>query len=500
MPLNGGEIERIVPIPALLAKGLASKPNEVALVSLLENVTWRELDQSATHLARQLLDLGLAPGDRVASLMPNRVALVIFYMACTRAALICVPLNYRLQASRVEQQPSLGGAALLFVHSERETEVAKLGESLRCGIPSYDSAEGREPSCEGLMARPAGELSLPSPRSRRACLPLLHLGQHRTGQGRRAGAQHGLHTGQQRRRNCADGGRCRLAGQLVCASGRLLFEPGGRHRRRPRGAGQVLSAGGNSRLAAPRTAERADDAADRAFRRDPQSRHHRGITLLAMFWPLWRRQGLLAPQEACRAKTGLTIHEGLGITEAGQITFNRAGGQIAVRNDVGELPAGQVGRMWVKSPAVMLGYWNDPAATAEVIEEGWLDTSDLVEADQDSFLWFRGRQKLLNVHDASNIAPQEVKEALLEHSAVNAAGVVGVADADALHGENVLAFVALKAGEAVPSAEKLIAFTRERIGYKAPEGIAFLDRLPLNPTRKLDRVALKALAEERNAL
>jgi long-chain acyl-CoA synthetase len=121
-----------------------------------------------------------------------------------------------------------------------------------------------------------------------------------------------------------------------------------------------------------------------------------------------------------------------------------------------------------------------------------------MEAGQDGYLQFRGRRKQIIVHDGSNIAPQEVEETLLQHPAIEAAGVVGVPDL--LHGENVLAFVTLKAGLPQPEVGELIRFARERIGYRAPAAIEILAEMPLNPTGKIDRVALKRLCENRFAV
>jgi acyl-coenzyme A synthetase/AMP-(fatty) acid ligase len=112
--------------------------------------------------------------------------------------------------------------------------------------------------------------------------------------------------------------------------------------------------------------------------------------------------------------------------------------------------------------------------------------------DDDGYLWFCGRQKQIIVHDGSNIAPQEVEEALLDHPAVENAGVVGIHNL--LHGETVRAYVALKPGAPQPKALELIKFAKARVGYKAPEEIVFLDAMPFNATGKVDRVALKKLA------
>ncbi|GAB5466978.1 MAG: long-chain fatty acid--CoA ligase [Rhodospirillales bacterium] len=513
MPLNGGEIDRIVPLPDLLARGLASKPDEVALVSLLSRYSWRQLDERAIHLAKQLLRLGLAPGDRVACLMPNRTALAIFYLATLRAGLVAVPLNYRLQAHGVEQQLKASGAALLFVHAERDSEVAKLGKALRCGLLSYDSPDGREPSFEGLMNAAAEEVALPTRDPDAPAFVFYTSGS--TGPAK--GVTHS-------ERSMAAMLASNAQGFALSAEDIVLPASSMAHLGAFFLCFAALSVG--ARVVLARTFSPEETHA--LIRRERPSVL---MMLQTALFGVLRNPGVTAAdlsclrlcrcggdkvstalQETFRAMTGQAIHEGLGITEAGQIAFNRAGGQIklgsigrplpgvqiAVRDaDDRELPAGRTGRMWVKAPSVMTGYWNDQEATAEVMRDGWFYSGDLVEADQDGFLWFRGRQKHLIVHDASNITPQEVEEALLEHPAVTTAGVVGVEDP--LHGENVLAFVSLKQQETTPSAAELIDFARGLIGYKAPESIVVLDRLPLNPTGKLDRVALKAMAAEASA-
>jgi acyl-CoA synthetase (AMP-forming)/AMP-acid ligase II len=207
-------------------------------------------------------------------------------------------------------------------------------------------------------------------------------------------------------------------------------------------------------------------------------------------------------------KAGFRIHETYGMTEIGSATGNPPAGlnkpgsigplspgyELEIRDDDGnELPAKCEGRLWIRSPTTMTGYWNRPDATAEVLVDGWLDTGDVMSVDEDGYLWFAGRKKQIIVHDGSNISPQDVEGALLAHPAVAAAGVVGVHDL--AHGENVRAYVTLHGDVATPCASELIAFARERVGYKAPEDIVFLDEMPLSPAGKTDRTALKRMAE-----
>ena len=82
------------------------------------------------------------------------------------------------------------------------------------------------------------------------------------------------------------------------------------------------------------------------------------------------------------------------------------------------------------------------------MRDGWLDSGDVMRADDEGYLTFCGREKQLIVHDGSNISPVEVEDALLQHAAVEIAGVVGVRDP--LHGENVRAYVTLKPDAAKP--------------------------------------------------
>jgi long-chain acyl-CoA synthetase len=114
---------------------------------------------------------------------------------------------------------------------------------------------------------------------------------------------------------------------------------------------------------------------------------------------------------------------------------------------------GEEGRLWVKTPTQSAGYWNDETVSAEALRDGWFDTGDDMKVDPDGYNWFCGRRKQIIVHDGSNISPQEVEDALLEHESVELAGVVGVIDE--AHGENVRAYVEIKAPEEIVFIDKM---------------------------------------------
>jgi long-chain acyl-CoA synthetase len=145
------------------------------------------------------------------------------------------------------------------------------------------------------------------------------------------------------------------------------------------------------------------------------------------------------------------------------------------------------GEICVRSDLVMKGYWKAPELTAETIRDGWLYTGDMGRLDDDGYLTILDRKKDLIIRGGFNVFPRDVEEALVEHPAVATACVVG--RADAVHGEEVVAFVTLRKEAA---ADELVAFSKKRLGgYKYPREIHVVDSLPLTPVGKVDRKALR---------
>ena len=143
----------------------------------------------------------------------------------------------------------------------------------------------------------------------------------------------------------------------------------------------------------------------------------------------------------------------------------------------------------------MRGYWKASEATAEAIRDGWLHTGDIGYLDEDGYLFIVDRKKDLIIRGGFNVYPRDVEDALLEHPAVAAAGVVG--RPDERHGEEVVAFVSLHAPDAV-SDDELIEWARQRIGgYKYPREVHILDAIPLTAVGKLDRKALRGRVQTR---
>lgn len=510
MPWKGPPIKPIIPLGDLLAKGLSRHGDGVAIASLRTELTWRELQRLSSHLAQQYLLLGLRPGDRIASLMPNRTALVIHYLACLKSGLVATPLNYRYMPPEIDHALQASGASILLHHAERDADVAACQRSgqLPLGVIRYQASDARGLRWDQLLARPPVDLPLPqidldSPAfiyftSGSTGKPKGVVHSHRTYGAMLASAIGGMELTSR---------DTFLAASSLSHIGASMFGLA------------TLAAGG--RMLSPRSVDAREIL--------PMLKGLRPSVMLMLPAPL---MALTHDREVTRdefssirlcisggdrvssrleeeflATTEKSIDESYGMTEIGLTAISPPSGEnrwgslgklcpgyeISLRDEQGgEVDVGQEGRMWVRSPTNMVGYWEDPAATAETIRDGWLDTGDRIKIDRDGYLWFCGRQKQIIVHDGSNICPQEVEEAIAAHPAVNQVAVIGVHDL--VHGENVRAYVTCKSGLPRPTSAELIQFARARIGYKAPEEIAFFPTLPVTPTGKLDRATLKQWA------
>src|SRR4051812_47282318 len=158
---------RLATLPDLLERGLRSKPDEPAVMSVDTRWTWRELDTVSRRLAASLIELGLASGDRLASLMPNRPALVVHYLACFKAGLVATPLNYRYAPPEIDHALEVSGAAVLVAHAERADDVAdsRLAADLSCGVIRYGDSNADGVTFESLAAgaHPAAERDTAQP-------------------------------------------------------------------------------------------------------------------------------------------------------------------------------------------------------------------------------------------------------------------------------------------------------------------------------------------------
>jgi long-chain acyl-CoA synthetase len=168
--------------------------------------------------------------------------------------------------------------------------------------------------------------------------------------------------------------------------------------------------------------------------------------------------------------------------------------EVTVRDEEGRaLPAGEAGEVCVRGDVVMSGYWNNPAATAAALRDGWLWTGDVGSFDEDGFLTLKDRTKDLIVSGGSNIYPREVEEALLAHPRVAEVSVVGRRDPE--WGESVVAFVVAR-GAPPPTAELDQACLERIARFKRPKEYRFVAALPKNNYGKVVKAELRGMLDE----
>ena len=165
----------------------------------------------------------------------------------------------------------------------------------------------------------------------------------------------------------------------------------------------------------------------------------------------------------------------------------RDGVEAEIRDADGiPLDAGETGELWLRSPAVMSGYWRDPDGSAVALVDGWLRTGDLATVDGRGLYRLSGRTDEMYIRGGYNVYPIEVEAVLDTHPDVAEAIVVG--RPDPVMGETGLAVIVPRDGADPPTLEELRAFCSSSLSrHKLPEALEVVDALPRNPSGKIDR-------------
>jgi acyl-CoA synthetase (AMP-forming)/AMP-acid ligase II len=159
-----------------------------------------------------------------------------------------------------------------------------------------------------------------------------------------------------------------------------------------------------------------------------------------------------------------------------------------------ELPIGEIGELWVRTPRVMKGYGTKEGTTSP-LRDGWLPTRDMGWIDADGYIFLAGRKDDMIIRGGENIAPAEVESVLYAHPDVDEAAVIGVADEE--WGQRVGAVVVPRAGTSLTD-EQLVDFCKQRLAsFKTPEIVRFVAELPKNQMGKVLKKDLRAELERR---
>jgi len=472
------------------------RPDALAAHDLSSDKRWTyaEFATAVGQFAALLRRRGVAAGDRVASLAKNRVELVILQLACARLSALYVPFNWRLASTEIDALVDDAEPALLIGddtlphRSFTETSMDEFARAAR-----HERALGGDSVLDGspsLILYTSGT----SGRPKGVVLAERHLWQ----------------TGH----NFSRCGRVTSHSTVLCDTpmfhviglvtnirpallngGTILVSDGFAPERTLARLGSS-SLGVTHYFCVPQMA--AMLRAHASF--DPQ--RLRGLTALFS-------GGAPHAPDAIRAwcRDGIPIADGFGMSEAGTVScmpvdipsiMARAGSaglladdtQAEIRDADGvPCAAGIEGELFIKSSAIMDGYWRQPEATRAAFDaQGWLCTGDIARLDADGFLWLVDRKKDMFISGGENVYPAEIEAALTQYPGIAECAVVGVPDAR--WGE--VGHLAVVTQDAVTvDADAVMRYLGSRLArYKLPKYFSIIPALPRNGTGKVRKPEL----------
>lgn len=498
-------------------KQVENHPHSPALIYQKQTYSWSTLLSLVDHLADAFLQLGLKPGDKVAFYLTNCPEQIISYYACFKMGLTIVPINVRFKAAEV---------AKILVNCRPNVLISenKLFFPLNNIVASFNflqhyflvnkiDVDSIEHHLQSLFDMKMMQLPCPNFSPRQTAIILYTSGT--TGEPK--GVVHEY---------------CHLQNNI--RNQHALIKPTSRDKTLV-----VLSlcyTFGVLRQLLPAYAAgitvvlMKNFIASEALALIQQYQ----ITLLyavpTIYWRLVNEMKQLtgfshsircciasgdavplALHQEFRALFGIELCETIAQTETMMYAANPVNGprkigslglpvpnmQYTILDKTGqELAPDKLGEIGVRGNTLMQGYLNDPLLTAKAYINGWFRTGDLGVMDKEGWLWFRGREKQLIIHNGLNISPQEVEAVLYQHPHVLECAVTGLAHP--VHGEIVAACIVAK-DPTITDTQILIDFVREHLAdYKVPEKIIFVESLPKGMTGKIARDKLVNLFFDSN--
>lgn len=491
-----------VPYYELLAGQAEDRPNQPALIAGQWTVTYRELWEASGRLAAALAGRGVVKGDRVAVAMYNRPEWAMAFYACSRLGAIVTPVNPSHKAGEIRNQLADAGARAAMV--DGHVLPSLLG--IRSELPHLRLVVGTEGDGEGVIpfqallkegsGQPAREVDFVP----EIDLMALPYSSGTTGPPKGVMLTHAnlvaTHLQYVRSGHVRDDDISLVFLPLAHVYGMLLLGGG-------------LAAGVTIVL----TERFRPEEALRLAQRHRVTLFYAIPTVVQELadYPDLERYDLSSiryinsgggplPREAAErleTRTGIRVVGGYGLTEApisGPLVPGEERRIVDLETGRHELPPGEVGELVIRGPHVMKGYWQNEAATREVLRNGWLYTGDIGYVDKKGRVRILDRKKEMIKYKGFAVAPAELEGALLRHPAVADCAVVGHPDRSA--GEIPKAFVVLRNG-AKATPEDLMEFvTGEVAGYKRIREVAFVEEIPRNPYGKILKDRLRARGVE----
>jgi acyl-CoA synthetase (AMP-forming)/AMP-acid ligase II len=510
----------------ILAGNAIAVPNRVAYQDAHQerSITYAQLDRRSNQLANAFLAAGLAAGDRIALWMTTGISTVEVYFAAAKAGLVVTPVNDKLVPNEAIFQVESSGARGLVYSGELEHNAAEVLETCELALVACDSAPGLpgarllESMVErGSESRPRG----PQPHD----LYLLAYTSGTTGRPKGAMLTHqtiltaGRMNALSYRLPIGSVGLYRTSMSFPATIGSFLMS-----HLHTRGTVVLASSGDPEWIVDQVIRHRANYSSIAppllgGFIAEIKKRPEALSSLTSVLCgasaapPSLLREAVDVIGDRLLEGWGMTEHSGALVTATTRLDFT---GHDEARSDVfssvGRAVPGAlirlagddreplqhdgvaVGELVISSPALAVGYWNNPEATAEAFVDGWYHTGDLATIDEQGYVYVSDRRSDLIVTGGINVYPREV-ESVLE----NMPGIRDVAVVGAPHpkwGQSVVAVVVPKANQQI-SESAVIDFARGRMaGFKKPTRVIFVEGLPKTVSEKVKRQEIRNLALE----
>jgi len=476
-------------------------------------LSWQSFDRMANRFANLLLSRGVKRGEKVALLLMNCLEWLPLYFGILKAGCIAVPMNFRYSSSEISYCLSLADVRVLVFGPEfvsrldalPETELPRARFFVGRGAPDYAEecltlirycSSSPPPVAlaeedEAAIYFSSGTTGFPKAilHSHRALISSCLTEQAHHGQGEEdvfLCIPPLYHTG----------AKMHWFGSLLSGSRAVLL----------RGVKPewILRTVSEERctivwLLVP-WAQDILDAIDTgaidlgSYRLSQWRLMHIGAQPVPP--SLIRRWKKRFPHHAYDTNYGLSESIGPGCVHLGVENEHKVGAigraghlwQCAVVDEQGRaVERGQVGELIVRGPGVMLCYYKNPAASAEVLKDGWLYTGDMAREDEEGFIYLVDRKKDVIISGGENLYPVQIEDHLRSFDKVKDVAVIGMPDPRL--GEIAAAIVEIKEGVGCSEAE-IVAFCEALPRYKRPRRVIF-DRVPRNPTGKIEKPLLR---------